>query len=971
MKKITSTLLFSLLFVLKSTGVFAQNFSNGFNFNLPFDDGTPSVFLPNFPAKNLSETDRVSVNGGNFIVGGKPYRFWGVNLTAAGAFPKKENAPKMATRIRKMGINLVRWHHLDNNWGGADGRIFLSGKSTRELNPTALDRFEYFWTELKKQGVYSNINLNVSRDFNALDGVAGTDSLKDFAKGVTIFDPQLIDLQKEYARQLLTHKNPYTQTTLADDPSVAMVEIINENSLYGMWKDGQLKGISFGGNLLQRHVTLLDSLWNGFLVKKHSTQAALQTAWQTTNNVTPVERITNQGFEEANLGANWQMEQHQGAAATVSYDQNQSFRGSRSARVQIGSASGTEWHIQFKHINFNLKKGQSYTVRFAARANQTRAIGASVMRDDAPYTGFGWFASTATTQWQTFSFVVIPTEDVAKGRLSFNLGQSVGDVWFDDVSIIETQITGLKESESLASRTVQRMDYSSRGIFSKKRVADLAEFYILLQKDFMENMRLFLKNDLKVKAPITGTNALVGIQEAMQHENMDYLDDHSYWDHPNFPGTPWDMSNWNMPNLPLVKTEGGAMVTALNGIFLADKPYTISEYNHAFPNRFKAEMPHFMAAYGAFHGMDGLMFFQYQGENDEIMKQDFISDFFSLACDPVVMSLFPSCAWAYRNGLISEAKQPLEVSYSREDVFNSFENDSQGRWGKYVPYPLKTQLTHSVRVKTYNATQKFDPSVLPAPASRIFETDTKETTLNSEKGLLTTNTPRFVAISGFLNDNLNTLVGGLTLKSTTDFGSITWASFGQKNLVDADTSLLTFATRSQNTGMVWNAQNNSLGQQFGGAPTLVQPQSITLRLAINAKSVVVHTLSPTGQSVAKRTIAPLSTNLFEITFDLNSDKTLWYALEKQSTNRVGETPSIEKLKVSPNPAKKQITLDFQSVITGNIEISVSNLAGVTQLKQPLRVVLGEKYQIPLNITDLSAGVYFVRIGENVQKIVVE
>ena len=237
MKKSLSILILVILFSVLSQ---AQNFSNGFNFNLPPNDNTPSIYLPNFPAKTITEAERVSVQGENFMVAGKPYRFWGVNLTTLGCFPLKENAPKMASRMRKMGINLVRFHHMDNPWSGTDGSLF-SGQSTRSLSTTTLDRLDFLISELKKNSIYANINLNVSRTFTAADGIAGADSLKDFGKGVTLFDPQMIALQKEFARQLLTHVNPYTNTNLANEPTVTMVEMINENSLYGMWKDDALK----------------------------------------------------------------------------------------------------------------------------------------------------------------------------------------------------------------------------------------------------------------------------------------------------------------------------------------------------------------------------------------------------------------------------------------------------------------------------------------------------------------------------------------------------------------------------------------------------------------------------------------------------------------------------------------------------------------------------------------------------------
>jgi hypothetical protein len=56
----------------------------------------------------------------------------------------------------------------------------------------------------------------------------------DYDKIVGIFTPALINAQKQYARDLLTHVNPYRGVRYADDPAVAFVEITNEDSLF-MW----------------------------------------------------------------------------------------------------------------------------------------------------------------------------------------------------------------------------------------------------------------------------------------------------------------------------------------------------------------------------------------------------------------------------------------------------------------------------------------------------------------------------------------------------------------------------------------------------------------------------------------------------------------------------------------------------------------------------------------------------------------
>ena len=65
------------------------------------------------------------------------------------------------------------------------------------------------------------------RRFKAGDGVPAADQLGPAARPYTLFDPRLIELQKEYARDLLTHRNPYTGLRYVDDPALALVEVCN------------------------------------------------------------------------------------------------------------------------------------------------------------------------------------------------------------------------------------------------------------------------------------------------------------------------------------------------------------------------------------------------------------------------------------------------------------------------------------------------------------------------------------------------------------------------------------------------------------------------------------------------------------------------------------------------------------------------------------------------------------------------
>ena len=70
------------------------------------------------------------------------------------------------------------------------------------------------------------------RKFRSDEGVENAKSLKDAAKPVCLFDERLIQLQKEFIKELWQHKNPYTNLRYCDDPVFVMTEIVNECDLF-------------------------------------------------------------------------------------------------------------------------------------------------------------------------------------------------------------------------------------------------------------------------------------------------------------------------------------------------------------------------------------------------------------------------------------------------------------------------------------------------------------------------------------------------------------------------------------------------------------------------------------------------------------------------------------------------------------------------------------------------------------------
>ncbi|MBN2506964.1 MAG: hypothetical protein JXQ71_09745 [Verrucomicrobia bacterium] len=180
----------------------------------------------------------VRVRDGHLVhADGSRFRIWGINVTANGALPPTQAAPTIAAGLAQRGINCVRFHFLDR----LGALIPRNRPDTRALDPLALERLDRFVFELKQRGIYTDLNLNVYRTYKPGDGVRDAELL-GIGKGATYFDERLIELQREYARQLLTHTNACTGRAYREEPAVAVVEFLNENSLVEAWVQNRLLG---------------------------------------------------------------------------------------------------------------------------------------------------------------------------------------------------------------------------------------------------------------------------------------------------------------------------------------------------------------------------------------------------------------------------------------------------------------------------------------------------------------------------------------------------------------------------------------------------------------------------------------------------------------------------------------------------------------------------------------------------------
>lgn len=798
-------------------------------FVLPWDDATGGPvnvsFLLEAPA---GKSGFVRAEGGHFYVGDKRIKFWGTNVCFGACFPAPEDAPKIAARLAKFGINCVRFHHMDSS--PFPRGIFKTWRCEK-LSPEAMARLDGFIVELKKRGIYVNLNLHVSRTWSQRHKWENADQLEKYDKMVDIFYPPLLDVQKQFARDLLTHRNPHTGLTYANDPAVAMVEITNEDSLF-MWSAPRMLP-----NLPEPYRGCLEGLWCDWLSKKYKTDAALKKAWQKGAQPLGEEKILDGAFQTLRAVKSeerrWLLEQHEGAAMNATVNGG-------TVTLNVEKVSGTSWHLQFKQEKLALKKGGFYTVRFRARADASKKVSAGVSQAHSPWGNLG-LSSTVTVEkdWQTFVLGFVAGHDEGNARLSFSLGEDRTQVSFAGISLKPGGQLGLGDDESLKEKRVAL--YPSAFSITEARLKDRFHFYHDLEERYFTGMSDFLKKQLGVKAPITGTIGFGALGTRVQAK-LDFVDQHAYWQHPHFPRRPWDSRDWIVRNKPMSADPGGGTFPGLAQTRVHGKPYTVTEYNHPAPMDSQAEMVPMIAGFAALQDWDGVFLFTYNHSSD--YHRDRYHGFFDIDANPAKMGFVPAGALIFMGGALTPLQaarvehlgfvQALEASLLHLRSLDPYLKNRGVDWRTYLDN--RWYLSFDIPPKQTGAVHVSQP-----PPKVIWAPEKK----------------KYFAVDGhgakILCGRLAgspVMLGDVTVQVESP-RSASWVMVSRDGqaLAQSQDILITACGRCENTGMGWNAERTSVSNQWGSTPVRIEPVKGTVRLRTKRAGLKVHALDARGQAV--------------------------------------------------------------------------------------------------------------------------
>ena len=811
---------------------------------------------------------RIAVKDGAFVTAdGRPLRFFGVNLASDDAFPTAADAELLARRLAKAGINIVRLHHMDNSWGvGTGGSLWPKDRPERlDLDPAQLDKVHRLIAILARHGIYANINLKVSKTLSAADGFPpAVSEFPDFQKRVDFFDRRMIELQKDFARRLLTTKNPYTGLAPVDDPAVAIVEINNENSVLGYFT----RDLGHGTDRFPEPFRAdLQARWNTWLAARYADTATLVAAW-----TEPAGTATPQPVLDP-ATARWLLKTRPGTVASIVPGADAS-----TLAVDVEQTSGPDWHAQISVHGLQLADNAVYTLAFEARARTAGKLGVGISNDTIARPGEEWRSLGLLRQvdvaadWTPVR-LVFPVHSVAGGTatLSFNVAAQPNHLEVRGLRFTASAGEGgLRPGQSLEARTIPLP-----GEPTTRQWADWIAFLAHTDRAFAEEMRSFLRDELGVRAPLVCSQInFTGLPALDREQSMEFADTHVYWQHPDFPGAGWDRANWTIANSAMVSVFGPRRFGELGNLAyfrVAGKPFSVSEYDHPAPSDYACEMYPELAVFACRQNWDALYAFDcgaYGSRNPDCR----ITGFFDQINHPAKWSLAPFATRVFRGGLVPAATAVAELRPGTPVWAEAMHFDML--WAKLNPTQpfdfldcrlqvndrpaaAKTSLKYTRKMSDFQQPAR----VLKAPQGQVF----------------TATAERAAVASGFLG---GTTVETGALRVTCprfgrDFATVAAVALDGQPLAASARVLVTIVARAENQGMKWNAARTSVGTGWGHGPTIAErvPATITLAVAGPRK---VYALAPDGTRVREvKTTATASALTFTVS---PKDQTLHYEL---------------------------------------------------------------------------------------------
>ena len=766
---------------------------------------------------NWKIEEKIKIKNGHFYYKDKEVKFFGTNVAYSSAFPEKENAPKIAKRMAQLGINVVRFHHMDNRdiWG--DSWNNYKNNENSKISQTKLDKLHYFLYCLKENGIYANINLHVSRVYPEMlydDIIKNTFS---YGKSLDRYYPVFINDQLKYANDLLRSYNNYTKYMLGDDPMILNIELNNENTMFNLEDESKVSVLT------EKLKNELINQWRDFIKNKYKSYEEADKFYNNEtidlnndlveNNKISAQKTTNSKFE----------------------------LDGKLVKFDITDIPVNNWDNQIHYGTIEISNYTVYTVEFEGKVNtNTEEISFTFQENRNPYRTYLRINKIKlTTEFQKYTLSAKTEYDCQFTSDSASLVKIILPPSINHYEIKNLKLFKGRKSFDFTEngeKSLEKILYPNSTLIQNlpNMAYDLRLFFMFTETNTQNNITNYIKNDLNFSnLLVLDSQISYGSFFTYQREydNSDITDMHAYWEHPQFEtGHSWDRNYYSIKNTPMIESTTFGTFNSISKGKCYNKPFTVSEYNHPFPNEHLHEKFAMFGSWAAFHDYDAIYQFSYDQTNEE-----YINGYFSMSTNPIDFAMSPYIALAFRNNYVKKSENYVRVKLTKGYIAEKMKDKNYNM----------NQFLEKYFYAGWNATyevQIIDNSKIEEP---IIETniniEDKGYFINDQIQWNNTNignkayyyvkTEKYITLTGFLGNskmdkvnNLGDLVD-IKMKLADKFNetcTIGLISLDDQKLERAKKLLLTIVGKVRNTDQIWNDDRTSTYDLWGRSPTLVQ-----------------------------------------------------------------------------------------------------------------------------------------------------
>jgi hypothetical protein len=437
------------------------------------------------------------------------------------------------------------------------------------------------------------------------------------------------------------------------------------------------------------------------------------------------------------------------------------------------------------------------------------------------------------------------------------------------------------KAQGLPSATA--VDFSGADTF-------VVSFLIELQKSYFDDIRRHLRQ-IGVRIPITGTNWAVGCGASLEtQKDMDFTDSHTYW----YQFGVWTATEKKLMNKSML-SERNPWWDSLTSMRLADKPFYVSEWDHPWPNEWRAESSLLLAAVSCLQGWTGTAIHTYRYDCRENVDQiappitsnalsgiPYRSGVFDTFNDPAKFGLFYHAALIMRRGDVREHATVTEIVLPGFTVDD--EKTSQRRLlaDRDIVAAKGAAESRKIAIQLPNASAQAEKQVplgqpLVAEDATEIRSETGELYRNLQKRYGTIDTPRTKVVYGFIGAAGEIAIKGLNVKAATDFGVIAISSLSDAATVDSDNLLLTTVGRADNTGAEYNA-DHTIQFALGHGPIEVEVIEAVIELETKVSGLQIWAVNPAGMLIGR---IPAEYDDGKLQFRVGNDwPSMYYLIQK-------------------------------------------------------------------------------------------